>query len=128
MVLWNQWTHSRTSAVTSHLLRLISICAKQSHGQQSIGSLSIIWKSDLSNKLKNEFLLSCGSVNTTVRMHYTDANKRYNEKGLWKLHKCVISCIEHINTKGKISCTTTYLTLISKNILIRQTSHRGHCW
>ena len=36
--------------------------------------LSVIWKSDLTNKIKHSFFPSSGRVDTAIWMHYTDAN------------------------------------------------------
>ena len=38
-----------------------------------IERLSIIWKSDLSNEIKQDFFPSYGCVNTNVWMHHMDA-------------------------------------------------------
>ena len=44
----------------------------------TINWLSIIWKSDPSDKM--EFLPSCGCVNTAVWIHHQDANETNREK------------------------------------------------
>ena len=49
----------------------------------AINRLSIIWKSDLSNKLK-QFFLSCGCVNATVWMHQMDTDKMHGGKAKGK--------------------------------------------
>ena len=36
--------------------------------------LSIIWKSDLTDKMKRSFFPSSGRIDTAVWMHYLDAN------------------------------------------------------
>ena len=49
----------------------------------TIDRLSIIWKSDLSNKIKRSFFLSSGRINTAIWMHHVDANWTYEEKA-WR--------------------------------------------
>ena len=48
--------------------------------------LSIIWKSKLSNKIK-QFLPSYSIVHNNICMHHMDANKTHGEKYSWKLHE-----------------------------------------
>ncbi len=45
----------------------------------AINRLSVIWKSDLTDKMK-QFFPSSGCVHTAVWMHNIDANKMYGEK------------------------------------------------
>ena len=40
----------------------------------AIDRLSIIWKSDLTHKIKRNFLPSSGRIDTAIWMHYLDAN------------------------------------------------------
>ena len=40
----------------------------------AIDWLSIIWKSDLTDKIKRSFFSSCGCIDTDEWMHYIDAN------------------------------------------------------
>ena len=40
----------------------------------AIDSLSVIWKSDLTNKIKRRFFPRSGRVDIAVWMHYMDAN------------------------------------------------------
>ena len=54
--------------------------------------LSIIWKSDLSDKIKRNFF----QVSTTVRMHPVDADYTYREKDRRKLKKNAKSHIKQI--------------------------------
>ena len=60
-----------------------------------IDRLSIIWKSDLSDKIK-QFLPSNGCVNSTIWMHHRDADETYIEKARQELHKNATSYIEQI--------------------------------
>ena len=60
-----------------------------------IDRLSIIWKSDLTDKMK-QFLPGSGRVDTAVWMHYLDANKTAGEEARRQLHKNVESNIEYV--------------------------------
>ena len=52
----------------------------------AIDKLSIIWKSDLTDKIKMQFLPSSGHVDTAIWMHYLDTNKTAGEKARQQLH------------------------------------------
>ena len=43
-----------------------------------------------------QFFPSSSRIDTTVWMHYMDANKMYGEKAWWQLHKNVVSNIEQV--------------------------------
>ena len=79
--LWNSWTSSCTSEAMSlsiendSRMRLVKI-------DTAIDRLSIIWKSELSNKIKCNFFPSSFRVNSTVWMHHIDADSPYREKKL----------------------------------------------
>ena len=62
----------------------------------AIDRLSIIWKSDLFDEIKREFLPSCVYVSTTVRMYHIDASKSNEEKTGWELHQNTTSYFEQI--------------------------------
>ena len=55
----------------------------------AIDKLSIIWKSDLTDKMK-----CSGSVDTAAWIHYLDANKMVKEEATQQLHKNIESNIE----------------------------------
>ena len=57
----------------------------------AIDKLSIIWKSDLTDKIKR----SC-RIDTAVWMHYMDANKTAGEEARRQLHKNAASNIEQV--------------------------------
>ena len=61
----------------------------------AIERLSIIWKSDLTDKMK-QYLPGSGCVDTAVWMHYLDPNKTAGEESRWQLHKNVASNIEQV--------------------------------
>ena len=90
----------------------------------AIDKLSIIWKSDLSYEIKQDFCQAMTGVSTTVWMHQT-----HGEKVRWKLHKNVCCCFEQILETTKTpnnSCTATYLPFY-KTIQVRWTRH-VHNW
>ena len=62
----------------------------------AIDRLSIIWKSDLTNKIKRSFLPGSGRVDTAVWMHHLDANKTAGEEARRQLHKNAASNIEQV--------------------------------
>ena len=47
---------------------------RQAKAWTAIDMLSIIWKSDLSDKIKRIFFPSSGRVHTTIWMHHMDAD------------------------------------------------------
>ena len=53
----------------------------------AINKLSIIWKSDLTDKMKRSFFQAAGHIDTAIWMHYMDANKTAGEETGWQLHK-----------------------------------------
>ena len=53
----------------------------------AINRLSIIWKSDLTDKMKRSFFQCSGHIDTAIWMHYMDANKTTGEEARWQLHK-----------------------------------------
>ena len=61
----------------------------------------MIWKSDLSDKIKQDFFQAV-TVFITVWMHYMNANKTHGEKARWELHKNVMCCFP------QILCSTGY--------------------
>ena len=80
----------------------------------AIDKLSVIWKSDLTDKMKRRFLPSSGRVDTTIWMHYTDANWTDGEKAR---RQPTQECCEQFwtspggNTPQSPNCTATYLPL-----------------
>ena len=61
-----------------------------------IDELSIIWKSDLSDKIKPWFLPKCGCVCTTVWMQHMDGYKIHWNKARWELNKRVTNYFKQI--------------------------------
>ena len=62
----------------------------------AIDKLSVIWKSDLTNEMKTQFLPSSGRIDTAVWMHHLDANKTVGEEARRQLHKNVASNIKQV--------------------------------
>ena len=87
--------------------------------------LSILWKSDLSDKIKRFFFLpSC--VCTTVWMHRMDSNKMHIEKT--QLEVCKYAAIYFEQILAAITHETTAVrppTSHLKNHPIRRTRHAG---
>ena len=53
---------------------VIDINTRQPKAWTTIDRLSVIWKSDLIDKMKLSFFPSSGRVDTAISMHYMDAN------------------------------------------------------
>ena len=56
------------------------INARLAKAWTAIDRLSVIWKSDLSDRIKRSFFPSSGCVHTTKWMHHIDADEAYGEK------------------------------------------------
>ena len=95
----------------------------------AIGTLSIIWKSDLTDKMKRSFfqaavvsilLYGCTTWTLTKRLekkldsNYTGMLRAILNKS-WRQHP----------TKHQLY---GHLLPITKNIQVRRTRHAGHCW
>ena len=94
----------------------------------AIDKLSIIWKSDLTYKMK-QFLPGSGHINTAVWMHYLDANKTAGEKARWQLHKNVTSNIEQVLAATPHKAPTIRPPASHhETIQVRRNRHAGHCW
>ena len=62
----------------------------------AINRLSIIWKSDLTDKMKMQFLPGSGHIDTAIWMHYMDSNKTSGEEARRQLHKNAASNLEQV--------------------------------
>ena len=62
----------------------------------AIDKLSIIWKSDLTDKMKRSFFQAAVMLITAVWMHYLGANQTAGEEPRWQLYKNVASNIEQV--------------------------------
>ena len=95
----------------------------------AIDSLSIIWKSDLTDKMKCSFFQAAGRIDTATLTTWT-LTKRLKKKRDGKLHKNVAkkywtSPWRQHPTKHQLY---DHLPLITKTIQVRRTRHAGHCW
>ena len=70
------------------------IDTQQAKTWTAIDRLSVIWKSDLTDKMKRSFFQD--TVDTAIWIHYMDANKTNREKARWQLHKNAASNIEQV--------------------------------
>ena len=61
-----------------------------------VRKISVIWKSDLTDKMKRSFFPSSGRVDTAVWMHDMDTNEADGEEARWQLHKNVASNIKQV--------------------------------
>ena len=61
----------------------------------AINRLSIIWKSDLTDKMK-QFLPGSGHIDTAIWMHYMDSNKTAGEEARRQLHKNTTRDLEEV--------------------------------
>ena len=100
----------------------------------AIDRLSVIWKSDLTAKIKRSFFPAA------IRMHYIDTN--YGEKAWQQLHKNAArksstaitrECCEQIlNKSGRQHSTKQsqygYLPLFWKTIQVSWSRHGQHYW
>ena len=94
----------------------------------AINILSVIWKSDLTEKIKRSFFRSRSRVVTAIWVHYMDANWTYGEKAWQQLHKNAASNIEQVmetapHKAAAVRPPTTYHKIIN----IRRTRHVEHC-
>ena len=95
----------------------------------AIDKLTIIWKSDLTDKMKHSFfqaaVVSILLYRCTIRTLAKRPEKKFNgnyTRMLWAiLNK---SWMQH-PTKHQLY---SHLTPITKTIQVRQTRHAGHCW
>ena len=82
----------------------------------AIDSLSVIWKSGLTDKMKRS-----GRVNIAIWMHYMDANKTYGEKAGRQLHKNRASNIEQVVEATPHKTLYGCLSPITKTIQMKAT-------
>ena len=95
----------------------------------AINRLSIIWKSDLTDIDKTQFLPGSGRIDTVIWMHYMDSKKTAGEEARRQLHKNAASNLEKSwrqhPTRHQLY---GHLPPITKTIQVRRTRHAGHCW
>ena len=62
----------------------------------AINRLSIIWKSDLTDKIKRSFFQAAVFLDTAIWLHYMDANKTAGEEARRQLQKNAASNLEQV--------------------------------
>ena len=104
VILWNEWTSSPTSE-SSVSSTENDINTRLVKAWTAIGRLSLIWKLDLSDKIKCNFFPSIlcihivvwrRPIHTTIWMHDMDADRAYRGEAGRQLHKNVMCYIEQI--------------------------------
>ena len=93
----------------------------------AINRLSIIWKSDLTDKMK-QFLPGSGHIDTAIWLHYMDANKTAGEEARRQLHKNATCNLKVLAATPHKTPTVWPPTPITKTIQVRRARHAGHCW
>ena len=73
----------------------IDIDRRLTKAWRAINRLSIIWKSDLTDKMK-KFLPGSGRIDTAIWLHYMDSNKTAGEEARRQLHKNAASNLEQV--------------------------------
>ena len=94
----------------------------------AIDRLSVIWKPDLTDKMKRSFFPSSSRVYTAVWMHYWTLPKRMEKKldsNYTRMLRAILnkSRRQHL-TKQQLYC---HLPPIIKTVQVRRTSHAEHC-
>ena len=62
----------------------------------TIDKLSVIWKSDLTDKMKRSFFQAAGRIDTAVWMYHLDANKTARKEARQQLYKDVVTNIKQV--------------------------------
>ena len=95
----------------------------------TIDWLSVIWKSDLTNKIKHSFFFQAAVMLILLYGCTTWTLTKHGEKAWWQLHK---NAEQYWTSPGGNAPTKkqlyNHLPPITKTIQVRQTSHAGHCW
>ena len=123
--LWNSWTSSHTLEVASHLLKN-DINEWLAKVWTTIDRLSIVWKLELSNKIKRNFYQAVMSI---LPYRCTSSMTKHIEKKLDENCTRMLQAI--LNKSWKLHPTKqhlySHLSPIPKTIKIRWTKHSGHC-
>ena len=91
----------------------------------AINRLSVIWKSDLTDKMKCTFFPSSGRVETTAWMLTKCIEKKLDGNYTRMLRLILDKTWKQHLTKQGLYC---HLPPIIKTIQVRWTRHVGHCW
>ena len=87
----------------------------------AIDRLSVIWKSDLTDEMK-QFFPTSSCIDTVVWMRYMDANLTYREKAWRQLHKNAASNVKQVLGAAPHKAASV------RPLTTRRTRHAGHCW
>ena len=89
--------------------------------------LLIIWKSDLSDKIRKGILSTGSYVSTTVWLHHLDINKILRKNARLELHKYAV-----LKNPGSFTLKDkqlySHLLSILKSIQVSQARHAEYCW
>ena len=117
-------THS-IAALTEFFQHRYRVNTRRPKAWTAIDRLSVMWKSDLSDKIKHSFFPSSVRINTdiwTLTEHMEKKLEAKNTRMLWAvLNK---SWKQYLTKQQQYG----YLLPITKTIQIRQTGHAGHSW
>ena len=84
----------------------------------AINRLSVIWKSDQSNKIKCNFFQTVVVSHTTIWMHHIEADRVNREKARRQLNKNAMSYIPGSDIPQSSSCTATSLPSQKPKVLV----------
>ena len=90
-----------------------------------INRLSIIWKSDLTDRMKRSFFQAAVASVLLYGCTTWTLTKRMEKKARRQLHKNAASNLEQVPTRHQLY---GHLPPITKTIQVRRTRHAGHCW
>ena len=90
-----------------------------------INRLSIIWKSDLTDRMKRSFFQAAVASILLYGCTTWTLTKRMEKKARRQLHKNAASNLEQVPTRHQLY---GHLPPITKTIQVRRTRHAGHCW
>ena len=93
-----------------------------------IDGLSVMWKSDLADKIKYFFQAAVVSI-LLIWMHHKDANKAFREKARRQLHKNAWALLNKSWRQHPTKLQLyEHLSPIMKSIQVWRTRHAGHHW
>ena len=90
--LVDKFTYLRSSVSSTEK----DIDTRQAKAWTAIKKLSVICRSDQTDKIKRSFFPNSSRVDTAIWMHYIDANYTYGEKAWRQLHKNAASNTEQV--------------------------------
>ena len=90
-----------------------------------IDRLSVIWKSDLTDKIKRNFFPSSSLVDTAIWMLNKHMEKKLDGNYTRMLRAVFIKSWRQQSTKQQLY---GHLPPITRTIQVRWNGHEGHCW